>query len=150
MAGSDADGGEDLLHIQTQLITTIQHNTASLSTAVATLAQSQSVQIVKLRRAVRWVAIGLALDLALTMLGAFLVEKAYQNSDAIAANQAALRTRQARTGPALCALYDLFLDSYNPASAAAKADPSSYEEAFRQLESGAVVFSCAHTTKGRN
>lgn len=149
MGGGDA-GGDDLLRVQTQLITEIQHATDTLGTSVAVLAGTQSVQIVKLRRAVRWVAAGLALDLALTVLGAFLVVKSYQNSDAIAAGQAALKARQARSGPALCSLYDVFLDSYNPASAAARANPASYEDAFRQLEAGAMVFGCAHTTKGRN
>lgn len=136
--------------IQTQLVADIQDSTNVLEHLVAGLTNTQAAQIIKLRRAVRLVAVGLALDMALTGGGVWLVQKAYQNSDRITANQQALRNRQAQTAPALCALYDVLLDSYNPHTPSAKAGPASYEASFAQIEYGARVFRCAHTTKGRN
>jgi len=136
--------------VQTRLVADIQQSTNVLEHLVSGLTDTQAAQIIKLRRAVRWVALGLVLDMALTGGGVWLVQKAYQNSDRITANQDALRVRQARSGPALCGLYDVLLDSYNPQSPSAKADPASYEQSFAQIESGARVFGCAHHTKGRN
>lgn len=142
---------------QAGLVRQIQAETSELGGAVLNLTAVQARQIVRLRGAVRWTALGLVLDLALTVLGVVLVFKAQDNAHRIEvnqrqvqANQAALRARQAQTKPALCGLYDVLLDSYAPASPAARADPVDYSRAFTSLESGARVFGCAHATRGRD
>ena len=138
-------------------VRSIEASVSQLASAILVVSGTQSNQIEKLqsttdrlRRTIKWTVIGLTLDLVLTLGGVYLFERSAENSQRIQANQEALRTRQSTTKPALCSLYDLFLDSWNPQSPSAKADPVSYADSFARLEDGARTFGCAHHTRGRD
>lgn len=135
------------------LLERIMTTTGELERSVEVITKVQDGQIhdvtamaFRMRRVMRWVIAGLVLDLALTGGGALLYRRVVHNADRISATQ----ERQAGTQPGLCALYDLFLDSYNHESPSYRADPAAYEASFRQLEASATVAGCEHTTKGRN
>ena len=126
-----------------QLVGGIAESVQTLTVAVTDLATRQAAQLRRTRRALRWTIVGLAVDLALTAVGALLYIQVQHNSDD-------LRTVNTRVSTqALCPLYEVFLKSYNPTSPQAKADPAQYEHSFVVIEQGARALGCQQVTRGR-
>jgi len=91
------------------------------------------------RRAIRLTAVGLALDLTLTVVAFFL----YHNQQVTGRQLAMTVVEQERTrSEALCPLYGLFLGSYDPHSEAAKRNPARYDDAFVVIRKGAHSLGC--------
>jgi hypothetical protein len=134
---------EKIFKSMEKLVETLSTSVDTLSTAVEKLTKRQRAQLDRLSRTLVMVIIGLILDSVLTIGGVGLWLMADSNSDRIAETQRA-------TDRHLCAMYDLFLDSYNRASPSAKVDPKSYEESFKRLEADAADANCAHRIRGRN
>lgn len=151
-AGDSETGGFD-----PALLRDIARSTEQLAAAVAqitdtqdreiaklqSVAQANAITVRRLRRAFAIGVIGLVLDTTLTFVAGFLYSNVNDNSHRIDVSQTA-------TDRHLCAMYDLFLDSYNLASPGAVANPRAYDDSFRQLESDATEARCAHTVRGRN
>lgn len=120
-----------------------------LTLATEAISEMQAAQLAKLTRTMRYVIIGLVLDLLLTTGGGWLFHQVTRNSQTIGATQAQLRDRQADTKAGTCAIYELFLASYNPKGRTALEDPAAYEHNFTRLEAGAKVIGCGNTVRGR-
>lgn len=122
----------------------IEKSVGELAVATGELTRRQAAQIRRLRRATAITVIGLTLDLLLTVLGGLLMYRTSHNSARID------HLQQRTSTEALCPLYDLFLDSYNPTGPTAAADPAGYERNFDVIEQGARALGCTHTTRGRD
>lgn len=120
-----------------------------LTLATESISETQATQIAKLTRLLRYVAAGLVVELLLLAGGGWLVHQVISNSDRISSTQEQLRDRQTATKAGTCAIYELFLASYNPKGRTALQDPATYERSFAQLEVGAKVIGCPNTTRGR-
>lgn len=122
---SVGDGPEQSIE---KSIQSIAESVESLSVTTKYLVDRQKV--------VNWVA--LAAGLVFSVVIAMSV-----------ANVRATQRLQERTSSlVLCPLYDRLLDSYNPGSPSAVADPVQYEESIRTIETGASILGCAHATRG--
>jgi hypothetical protein len=115
-----------------------------LGTAVAAITNRQAKQIKRTSRALRWTIVGLAVDIILTVVISLTVGQQRQNTADIASIQERSSTE------ALCPMYDVFLDLYNPNSPGALQDPALYERQFATFEAGARALRCKHVTRGRD
>jgi len=121
----------------------LQATVGQIAKSVNDLTDRQSKAIVKVKKTGYLTAIGLALDLILTVVIFFLADANDRTSER-------LEEVQARTSEeVLCPLYDLFLTSYNPNGPTAKRDPAGYERSMVTIEKGAVALGCAHTKRGK-
>ena len=114
---------------------TLASQVGVLSTAVTSLKQSVLVLSARLRRT-RLIALGTGIGLVLDLI--LSVGMFYVATSVISANHS-LNTQLHET----CALYSLFIRSYNPASAAkSPLGAAGYVDAFRQLEVSADHLNC--------
>ena len=140
-------------------IASIQGSIENLNGLTKQFAHQQAAQILRLKTIVRWVIIGLILDLMLTVGGVFIVAQANNNARRIDKTQATIVQQQKSikelqtrtTTTALCPLYRLFLDLYDPVQAK-KQDPNfnakTYEQQFKVLQDGSIALGCPNSKKG--
>lgn len=91
------------------------------------------------KRAIRWTIIGVALDILLTIVAAFLFNDQRATSSRLDEQQA--RSVQVQR-EVLCPLWVIFLKSYDPKSPAALRDPAAYEANFRTIRRGVAILDC--------
>lgn len=106
---------------------------------LAVRSERSEADITRSKRAIRWTAVGVVLDIVLTVVAALLFNDQRAASSRLDAQQQQI-TRVQRD--VLCPLYDLFLASYNPRSPQAKANPAKYEASFKTIREGVVVLEC--------
>src|SRR6266702_1764330 len=88
------------------------------------------------RKLIRWTIVGLILDITLTLVVGVLFHLVQSNSNHI-------QDVQTKVGnQVLCPLYSIFLQSYNPNSAAAKANPQTYEAQFTVIRNSYKILDC--------
>lgn len=132
-------------------VVTINDSTLKLYDLVAELTDHQAKQIKNIRRIAMITAIGLVLDLSLTIIGVFLFNTTNTVSHQVSKNQRQITAIQEKTSTeALCPLYDIFLDVYNPKSPQALQNPVEYDREFTVIEQGATALGCKHHTRGRD
>jgi hypothetical protein len=100
----------------------------------------------------RWTAIGLLVDVVLTFGVGWLIRDAQSRNDDLDRQQRSIRILASRTSvDALCPLYDLFLDTYDPTNPqAVKIGRKEYDKQYVVIERGATVLNCAHRTRGKD
>ena len=88
------------------------------------------------RKLIRWTIVGLILDITLTLVVGVLFHLVQSNSNHIHDVQTKVCNQ------VLCPLYSIFLQSYNPKSAAAKAIPQTYEAQFKVIRNSYKILDC--------
>jgi hypothetical protein len=131
----------------------IATSVAELSKLAERLTRIQTNQIARLKTVITslWVVV-ISLVISMVIL-ALLTVRVHSQQNTINRQQALVfSVQRSISTDALCPLYDVILDAYNPVRGpqGLGLTPAQYETRMRILEKGATALGCAHHTRGRD